>query len=67
MLLQSIVAFNPALADGDDLSTVTTTVSAVLSHPAALVTTKLYVIVLLGVAVGRATVVEESPVDGVHA
>ena len=67
VLLQSIVASDPASGDGRSVPTVTTTVSATLEHPEeSLVTTKLYVVVVPGVAVGCATLAADKPVDGVH-
>ena len=68
VLLQSIVASDPALAEGEVLFTVTITVSATLEQPVeGSVTTKLYAVVVFGDALGWATVVDERPVLGDHA
>ena len=53
VLLQSIVASDPALAEGEVLFTVTITVSATLEQPVeGSVTTKLYAVVVFGDALG---------------
>ena len=68
VLLQSIVASEPASTDGVVLFTVTITVSPTLEHPVdAFVTTTVYAVVVSGEAEGCAAVEEDNPFVGVHA
>jgi len=60
-----IVALEPADATGK-LLTVTVTLFE-FTQPLELVSVTVYVVVLVGLAVGLDTVVELNPVDGVHA
>ena len=60
-----IVAFEPADATGR-LFTVTVTLLEV-TQPFELVSVTVYVVVLIGLAVGLDTVVELNPVEGVQA
>ena len=60
------VAGLPATATGGVLFTVTVTLAVEL-HPQLLVTVKVYVVVVVGVATGLEMLVEESPVAGLQA
>ena len=65
--VQFFVKSAPALATGTVRSTVTRTLSVAVHPLAVLVTTSVYVVVVVGFAVGFATVVEDKPTLGVHA
>ena len=63
LVIQSRFRVLPASAVGGVVSTFTVTTSVAL-HPFAPVTVTVYVVVVLGLAVGCAIVVELSPVEG---
>ena len=60
-----IVAFEPASAVGNEFTVTVTLLDAI--HPLPFVSVTVYVVVLVGLAVGLDAVALDNPVEGVHA